>query len=84
MDCAYFLIYAPTPNGFGIFEQIKTEPRLASIPVIAVTSLDSETMIPKAREAGFSGYISKPINAVELPRQVMRVLRGEKIWVVNH
>jgi CheY-like chemotaxis protein len=71
-------------NGFDIFEKIKTEPRLASIPVVAVTSLDSEEMIPKAQEAGFSGFISKPVNIAELPKQVERVLRGEKIWAVSH
>lgn len=71
-------------NGFDIFEKIKAEPCLVSIPVIAVTSLDSETMIPKAQESGFSGFISKPINIIELPKQVRRVLGGEKIWVVSH
>jgi len=71
-------------NGFEIFEKVKANSRLASIPVIAVTSNDPETMIPKAQAAGFSGYISKPINAAELPRLALRALHGEKFWIVSH
>ena len=70
-------------DGYQIFEQIKSDPRLANIPTIAVTSMDPETQIPKAKEAGLSGFISKPINAMELPKLLVRVLNGEKVWIIS-
>ena len=70
-------------NGFDIFESIKLHPRLIGIPVVAVTSLDPETAIPKAQDIGLNGFISKPINAIEFPSQIARILRGENVWIVS-
>ncbi|KAA0272009.1 MAG: response regulator [Anaerolineales bacterium] len=68
-------------NGFDVFEKIKEEPRTRNIKVIATTSLDPEILIPKAREAGFSGFIGKPVNALELPALLEKVLKGEQVWI---
>jgi CheY-like chemotaxis protein len=70
-------------DGYQIFEQIKADPRLAGIPTIAVTSMDPESQIAKAKAAGLSGFISKPINAMEFPKLLARVLNGEKVWIIS-
>jgi two-component system chemotaxis sensor kinase CheA len=70
-------------DGYQIFEQIKTDPRLSGIPTVAVTSMDPETHIAKAKAAGLSGFISKPINALEFPKLIARVLGGEKVWIIS-
>ncbi len=70
-------------NGFDVLAKIREEPKLRSIKVIGTTSLDPEVIIPKAREAGFSGFIGKPINALALPELLEKVLRGEQVWVSN-
>ena len=70
-------------DGYQIFEQFKADPKLANIPTVAVTSMDPETQIPKAREAGLAGFISKPINAMEFPNLLARVLNGEKVWIIS-
>ena len=70
-------------NGWTIFEKLKADPRLNRIPVVAVTSLDPETEIPMARKLGFAGYLSKPINAIEFPFQIARILKGESIWLIS-
>ena len=70
-------------DGYQIFEQIKADPRLANIPTVAVTSMDPESQIAKAKAAGLSGFISKPINAMEFPKLLARVLNGEKVWVIS-
>jgi len=68
-------------NGFDVFEKIKEEPRIRNIKVIAITSLDPEILIPKARKAGFSGFIGKPVNALELPNLLEKVMKGEQVWI---
>ena len=70
-------------DGYQIFEQIKADPRLADIPTVAVTSMDPESQIAKAKAAGLSGFISKPINAMEFPKLLARVLNGEKVWIIS-
>lgn len=56
---------------------------LRDIPVIAVSSLDADTEIPKAQEKGFSGFISKPINSVKFPEQLLACINGEKVWIAS-
>jgi CheY-like chemotaxis protein len=51
----------------------RTTPRTADIPVVALTSL---TMGGKSfRNAGFDGYLEKPISVAALPEQVRRYWR---------
>jgi CheY-like chemotaxis protein len=70
-------------NGWAIFEELKSDPQLDQIPVVAVTALDPETEILMARKLGFSGYLSKPIDAIEFPFQIARILKGESIWLTS-
>jgi DNA-binding response OmpR family regulator len=44
-------------NGFDILEQMKRDPRLATVPVVIVTNLDSEEKT--ARDIGVKDYIVK-------------------------
>jgi two-component system cell cycle response regulator DivK len=34
----------------------------------------------KARQAGFDGFLSKPLDADVFPEQVRRILSGESVW----
>ena len=70
-------------SGYDVFDEIKANPQLVHIPVVAVTSLDPETEIPKAQGKGFSGFISKPISLVNFPAQIAGVIAGEAVWVVS-
>ena len=49
-------------SGFDVFKDIRALPAYNHVPIVAVSASDPSTAIPKARELGFSGFISKPIN----------------------
>ncbi len=66
-------------SGFDIFDQIRAVPELAAIPIIAVSAADPEVVMPKARDRGFAGFISKPISA-SIVRHVAAVLEGKNVW----
>ena len=70
-------------SGYDVFDQLQADPQTKDIPVIAVSSLDPETEIPKARAKGFAGFISKPISAVSFPDQIAKVIAGEKVWIFS-
>lgn len=70
-------------SGYDVFDEIKANPKLAEIPVVAVTSLDPETEIPKAQAKGFSGFISKPISGLNFPHQIASVIAGEPVWIIS-
>jgi CheY-like chemotaxis protein len=70
-------------SGFDVIKELKSNPKTASIPVVAVSSLDPEIAIPQAKEAGFSGFISKPINAQTFAIHLGSIIKGEEIWVTS-
>jgi two-component system cell cycle response regulator DivK len=69
------------PNGdyYRLLNDLKRHPRLCSVPVIAYTVHTSE--IDAARQAGFDGFLGKPLRVTEFPEQLRRILAGEGVWV---
>ncbi len=49
-------IEMPVMNGYQLVSMIKSDPRLAKIPVMALTSLEGEANVQKGFEAGFDAY----------------------------
>lgn len=70
-------------SGYDLFEEIQQDEDLKHIPVVAVSSLDPATEIPKAKEIGMAGFISKPIDFTAFPNQLLRVLAGERVWIIS-
>jgi CheY-like chemotaxis protein len=70
-------------SGYDIFDQLQKLPEFQNIPVVAISSLDPATEIPKAQAKGFVGFISKPINVRHFPDQLAACLEGEKVWVTG-
>jgi CheY-like chemotaxis protein len=55
-------IQLPGMDGHAVARAIKSDPRLAAIPIIAVTSYAMVGDREKCFAAGAEGYIEKPIN----------------------
>jgi CheY-like chemotaxis protein len=70
-------------RGYEIIDQLRADPLTAQIPVVAVTALDPETEIPKAKEKGFNGYISKPIDPVTFATDLVDIMNGHSKWVIS-
>jgi CheY-like chemotaxis protein len=67
-------------SGFDIFDKIKAAPDLVHIPVVLVTASDPALEMNKARDKGFMGYIEKPIDYQDFPKQLQLVLLGTPVW----
>jgi two-component system cell cycle response regulator DivK len=68
-------------SGYDIFDEIKADPELAKIPVVAVSASDPEIEIPRAKSKGFAGFIGKPISLLNFPVQVAACIKGEELWL---
>lgn len=66
----------PVLDGFGTLECIRQDPRLASLPVLAVTAYAMRGDREKILSSGFDGYLSKPITSGELERELERCSGG--------
>ncbi len=70
----------PYESGYDALAKIRASERLKDVPVIAVTAEASQEQMRKAREAGFNGFIGKPLDPDRFPEQIRRILAGEEVW----
>jgi len=80
LDLILMDIRLPYEDGYGALQKIRTSPRLKSVPVVAVTAEASQEQMTKARQAGFDGFLAKPLDPDRFPDQIQRILNGESIW----
>jgi CheY-like chemotaxis protein len=74
------LKFAHQATGYDVFAAIRRHPQFQAIPIVAVSAADPAEAIPKTRELGFAGFIAKPVNLRQFPRQLEAVLAGETVW----
>lgn len=70
-------------SGMDVILELKENRHTANIPVVAVSALDPGVAIPQAQRAGFSGFISKPINSISFSQDIAAIIHGEKRWVIS-
>ncbi|MBN2006840.1 MAG: response regulator [Anaerolineae bacterium] len=73
-------IALPDADGFESLASLRSHPRFQEVPIVAVTADVSLKNVTRAREAGFNGFIGKPLDPDRFPEQVRRVLQGEEVW----
>src|SRR5919197_4673228 len=63
-------VQLPGIDGVEALERLRREERTASIPVLALTAQAMHGDRERFLQAGFDGYLSKPVDLVELIRTV--------------
>jgi two-component system, cell cycle response regulator DivK len=64
-------IALPGMDGVDATRQIKTDPQMSSIPVVALTASVMQADRARFERAGFAGLIAKPIDVLTFPDQVL-------------
>jgi two-component system cell cycle response regulator DivK len=80
LDLVLMDIRLPYEDGYGALQKIRSSATLSDTLVIAVTAEASVAQINKAKEAGFDGFIGKPLDPDRFPEQIRRILSGEQVW----
>ncbi|HEY1016235.1 MAG TPA: response regulator, partial [Herpetosiphonaceae bacterium] len=80
VDLLLLDIQFPHDHGFEIIKQLRAEERFRNLKVVAVTSYVMPQEVEKARQAGFDGFIGKPLHQTRFPKQIRRLLAGEQVW----
>lgn len=71
-------IQLPERDGFDLLREIRGSP-FARLRVLALTAHAMAGDREKALEAGFDGYITKPLDIRNFPALVGRALAGERV-----
>jgi signal transduction histidine kinase len=71
-------INIPGMDGYETATRIRSLPKLTGVPIIAVTAKVMAGDRERALTAGCDGYLTKPIDAIEFPRQIAEFLGGRR------
>jgi CheY-like chemotaxis protein len=77
-DLVLMDIQLPGKDGFALLEEIRQSP-YKGLRVLALTAHAMSGDKERALQAGFDGYITKPIDIRNFPDQVRRALAGESL-----
>jgi two-component system, cell cycle response regulator DivK len=73
-DLVLMDLQLPGIDGMEALRRLRESPRTAEIPVVAVTAQAMKQDRERALQAGFNGYIEKPISVRAFPDQVRSFL----------
>ncbi len=83
LDLILMDIRLPYEDGYGALRKIRASHKLKDTPVVAVTAEASQEQMKKAREAGFDGFLGKPLDPDRFPDHIRKILSGEAMWIVS-
>jgi len=83
LDLVLMDIRLPYEDGYGALRKIRSSGRLKDTLVVAVTAESSPEQMKKAREAGFDGFLGKPLDPDHFPDQIRHILAGEPVWELS-
>jgi CheY-like chemotaxis protein len=69
-------IAMPQQDGLAATRHIREQAELTDVPVIALTAFDTEGFRQAAFDAGFNGYLTKPVDFERLKRLMQMLLSG--------
>ena len=78
-DLVLMDLQLPGIDGMEALRRLRESPRTADVPVVAVTAQAMKQDRERALDAGFNGYIEKPISVRAFPDQVRRFLSGGEV-----
>src|ERR1017187_7979418 len=74
-DIVLLDVMMPGMDGFEVCRRIKSDPRIAHVPVVMVTALDQPSDRVAGLEAGADDFLTKPVNDIALITRVKSLVR---------
>ena len=73
-DVVLLDVQMPVMDGFSVLQQLRQDPRSATLPIAAITAYAMRGDRERALAAGFDDYITKPIHPACIRKSVERLL----------
>ncbi len=80
VDLILLDIHLPEEDGYEVLTRLQNEGRFEDTRIVAVTADVTSANLSRAQNAGFDGFLAKPINVDTFPDQIRRILEGESVW----
>jgi PAS domain S-box-containing protein len=69
----------PDVDGFALAQRIKTDPKIAGVTVVMLTSAGQAGDAARCRELGIAAYLNKPIRRSELRTAILSALGAQSV-----
>ena len=66
----------PALDGLGVLAELRRDPRFGHVPIVALTASAMQGDRERALQAGFTEYITKPVNLRFLREEITRLLEN--------
>jgi len=80
VDLILLDIHLPYEDGYEALNKLRGSSRFADTLIVAVTADATRANMQRAREAGFDGFIGKPIDTDRFLKQIRLILQGGQVW----
>jgi CheY-like chemotaxis protein len=77
-DLVLMDILMPEMDGYEAMRQLRRQPSLGKTPIIALTAIADPDERQRALDAGFDGYMTKPIIVTDFASQVDRWIPADR------
>lgn len=67
-------------SGYDLYHKIREHSELDDVPIALVTASDPDVEMNRARDLGFDGFISKPLDFGAFPKRIRKLLDGHEVW----
>jgi CheY-like chemotaxis protein len=84
LDLVLLDLHLPNEDGFEVLAKIRSDSRLKDTRIVAVTADTHPETMKRTQEAGFDGFLGKPVNYKKFPAQITDILQGKQVWDVNY
>lgn len=84
VDLVLMDIHLPYEDGYDALTKLRNDSRFADTRVVAVTADANPASMEKAKNAGFDGFLGKPIDPDKFPDQIIAILQGKTVWDLGY
>jgi len=67
-------IQMPRLDGYGVLRELRADPLLSGLHVVALPAFAMQGDRDRALDAGFDGYITKPVDIATLRQEIRKLL----------
>jgi CheY-like chemotaxis protein len=71
----------PELNGYEVLELLRADDRFQGVPIVAYSTHTSH--LNTAHNAGFDGFLGKPVSRHDFANNLERILNGESVWEIS-
>jgi len=84
VDLVLMDLHLPYEDGYDALAKLRGDSHFANTRVVAVTADANPTSMEKAKNAGFDGFLGKPIDPDKFPEQIVDILQGKSVWELGY